>query len=239
MSDPSGVGAIGPFLSVLRTLPLWILIGLAMAGYAVLFAPTFGGISAEPFRQQWGIWVWVEAISFSVLSLMRIIDAAIRGYWLRKKASDARRVLRFVPLHRQCWWHLAKQQDDSYISQISIHVQASNISDRTVQIVKVRLLRPRAELLHADALLPMRGSPYHSNRHPVPPHGTEPASVHIMMRGALAAQGTPIRVALGITDHYGEEYKIRNLGRVDEFDQAETSGETDDRSEISGGLLAA
>ncbi|MGB5084526.1 MAG: acyltransferase family protein [Methylocystis silviterrae] len=29
------------------------------------------------------------------------------------------------------------------------------------------------------------------------------------------------------------------LGRVDEFDQAETSGETDDRSEISGGLLAA
>ncbi len=37
----------------------------------------------------------------------------------------------------------------------------------------------------------------------------------------------------------GAPYDALGLGRVDEFDQAETSGETDDRSEISGGLLAA
>jgi hypothetical protein len=32
---------------------------------------------------------------------------------------------------------------------------------------------------------------------------------------------------------------IKQLGRVDEFDQAEPGSETDDRSEISGCLLAA
>ena len=61
--------AVGPFLSVLRTLPVWVLAGLALAGYAVLFIPAFGGIDPTGFRTQWGVWVWIEALVFSVLAL--------------------------------------------------------------------------------------------------------------------------------------------------------------------------
>jgi hypothetical protein len=35
--------------------------------------------------------------------------------------------------------------------------------------------------------------------------------MHVMVRGALAAQGKPIRITLGITDQFGEEYALRNL----------------------------
>lgn len=201
-------GDIAPILSALRTLPLWILIGLALAGFAVLFAPSFGGINPEPFRQQWGVFVWIEAMGSAVLSIARIGDASFASYWAHRKAAKARRVLRFIPLHEQCWWHLAKQQDDSFVSQIRIDVQVSNTSDRPVQIVKLRLMRfmRKHQLLNADVLLPKEGSPYHSNEHAVPPHGTVRAAMHIMVRGELAAQGKPIRIKLGITDQSGEEF---------------------------------
>ena len=64
MSDLS-TAAVGSFLSTLRTLPVWMLGGLALAGYAVLFAPAFGGIDPADFRIQWGVWVWIEALTFS------------------------------------------------------------------------------------------------------------------------------------------------------------------------------
>jgi hypothetical protein len=46
MSDfPATV--VGPLLSVLRTLPVWVLAGFALAGYAVLFAPALA-VSIQP-----------------------------------------------------------------------------------------------------------------------------------------------------------------------------------------------
>jgi hypothetical protein len=150
-------------------------------------------------------------MTFSILALARVLDVGVSLYWNHKRTAAARRVLRFVPLHRQCWWHLAKQRDDSFVSQIGLDIQVSNTSDQPVQIVKARLVRPKAKLIQVDAMLPMLGSPYHSHDHPVPARGTVPASVHIMVRGSVAAQGRSIRVTIGITDQYGEEYKIKNV----------------------------
>lgn len=212
VSTAMSIGEFSKLLSVLRNLPLWIIIGLAFAGYAVLFIPPFGGITTEKFRQNWGVWVWVEAITFSILAIVRVLDAGITYYWANKRTSEAHRFLRFVPLLQQNWWHLAKQQDDSYVSQISFDMQISNVSENPVQIVKVRLIRPKkTEYLHAEILLPMKGSPYHSHKHPVPPCGTVRSTVHIMVRGKIEDQGSPLRITLGITDQYGEEYKLKNI----------------------------
>jgi len=212
--------AIAPILTALRSLPLWILAGLALTGYAVLFVPPFGGIDPEAFRREWGIWIWIEAIAFSILAIARGAEAGVGAYIASKQATAARRVLRFIPLSRQCWWHLAKQKDNSYISQMSLDVQASNTSDRPVQIVRVQLVRPKAKLAHADASLPMAGSPYHSSRHPVPPHGTVPARVHLMARGVLGAKGKPIKITIKITDQYAEEYRLKRI-IVSSHDQPE------------------
>jgi hypothetical protein len=105
--------AVGPILSALRTLPIWVLAGLALAGYAVLFVPAFGGIDPKSFRAQWGVAIWIEALTFSMLTVARALEVAVSSYLLHRKAPEARRALRLVPRHQQCWWHLAKQQDDS------------------------------------------------------------------------------------------------------------------------------
>ena len=203
--------AISNFLSVLRTLPVWLLAGLAFAGYAVVFTPGFGGIiDPKGSRTEWGIWIWIEAIVFSILTVTRsVIDSGISAYLQHQRNKMGRRALRLVPRHQQCWWHLARQRDDSFVSQISLDVEAANLTDHPVLIVKVRLIRPRSkgEFLHGEVMLPKAGSPYHSTSHAVPPHDTVTASLQIMVRGAIAQQGHPVLATLGITDQYGEVYR--------------------------------
>ena len=60
-------------------------------------------------------------------------------------------------------------------------------------------------------MLPAEGSPYHSPDHVVPPHQSLPASINLMMRGALGTQGKPLRITVGIFDQFGEEYLLRRL----------------------------
>jgi len=200
---------IAPILSALRTLPVWILVGLAIAGWILLFSPTFADIDLATFRHQWGAWAWIEAITFSALAVARIAEAGIQGYRSHKATVAGRRVLTFVPLHQHSWWNLAKQQqDESYVSQIHLDVQVTNLSDYPVKIVKVELLRPKTELLHATASLPGMGTPYHSPDYPVPDGATGRASVHIMARGALAGQGRPLGLKIRITDHLGTKYML-------------------------------
>src|ERR1700739_2677773 len=110
--------AISSLLSALRTLPVWLLGGWALAGSAILHLPAFGGVDPTGFRTQWGVCVWIEAVTFLTLTLARGLDLAVMGYRARRTTAEARRALRLVPRHRQCWWHLAKQQEGSYASQI-------------------------------------------------------------------------------------------------------------------------
>ena len=205
-------GAVKEILSTVRKLPVWMLLGLALAGFAILFLPSFGGINLGQFRTQYGVWVWIEAVTFSILAVARSLDAGISAYLERRKMA-ATRALRLVPLHHQCWWHLAEQQDRSLISQIRVDIEAANLSDQPVRIVKASLIRPKTkgELVHSDVSLPRAGSPYHSNQHAVPPHGAVTAALHLMVRGALARQGKPLRVTFGITDQFGDEYRLKRI----------------------------
>ena len=79
------------FLSILRSLPLWILAALAMAGYAALFAPAFGNVDLRSFRNQWGPWFWLDASAFSIFTLARATDLLVRAVNAREKARRRRR----------------------------------------------------------------------------------------------------------------------------------------------------
>jgi hypothetical protein len=210
MNAEPHIGAIGSILTALRALPIWLLAGLALAAYGMLFIPPVGNVDATGFRSTWGVWIWITALTFTALTLARCFDAAIAGYREYRRSREARQVLKLIPRHQQRWWHLAKQRDDTYMTQMSLDVDAINLTDRPIRIMKVRIVKPRsAKIVHADASLPAAGTTYHSSRHPVPPRGTVPVSIHVMARGRLAAQGTPLRVTFGITDQAGEEHYVK------------------------------
>lgn len=45
------LGGFSKFVSILHALPLWILVGLALAGYGALFLPSFAGVDLTAFRK--------------------------------------------------------------------------------------------------------------------------------------------------------------------------------------------
>ncbi len=189
--------------------PVWskviataIFASLTAVGYYI-----FGGRQVIKIFLRYSINIPLWILMLLCLLLLTLL-IFIRSY---KKAANARHVLRFVPLHSQRWWHLAKQPDESFCSQIALDVQVTNISSAPVRIVMVSLIKPKAKILHAVASLPVPGTHYHSFEQPVPPHRTTRAGIHIMARGKLAAQGSPICITLGFTDQYGQEYKLKNI----------------------------
>lgn len=213
MSDFSASTAVSSLLSVLRELPIWLLGGLALAGYTILFAPAFGNVNPAVFRSAWGIWIWIWALFFSTLTLTRSIEAGVTCYLVHRKTIEASQTLLFIPRNHPCWWHLAKQQDDSFVSQISLHIDVYNMTDRPVRIIKTELIRPRTkgEVLDGYVTMPMRGSPYNSREHAVSHHDTVTAHLHIMVRGTLAPQGKPIRATFQFTDQFGSEHRLNGI----------------------------
>lgn len=198
-------GAFASILSALTTLPIWLLLGLAVACWVALFAPPTGGIDIEAFRHQWGPWMWIGAIAFSVLFIARAMEACLRAYWSHKATVAAHRPLRFVHLHHECWWHLTEQRNGASVSQVRTDIQVSNTSDHPIQIVKVHLVRPRADVWPASALTPGNVSSDGAAHYDIPAHGTARVWVHLIAHGSLARRGTPISLTIKLTDQYGEE----------------------------------
>lgn len=186
---------------------------MAGVGYALLLAPSFGGVKLETFRHEWGAWIWAETVAFTVLALARTVDLIIGGITSSRKTAKANRALVLTPLHNknQSWWHEAKQPDGRILSQISVAIQAANLTDGPVQIIKVRLVHPKREMEQSHVLLPARGTNLHSGHHPVPARHTVQASLHIMTNGAIAKVGKKTRVTLGLTDQFGTEYLLKSV----------------------------
>jgi hypothetical protein len=177
----------------------------------ILCAEWFGVLDPA-FWNEWKNWVWTAEPIFIALTVTR----AVTAYYAYRKAVEARHMLQFVPLdhpwplHRS-WWHFAKHQDGSLVSQISMDLAVTNLSDYPARITKVCLVKPKREQLDAHLTVSMAGSRYYSYEHPILPHTTVEAHLHISIRGELARQGKPIRTTFGFTDQFGCEYRLRRV----------------------------
>jgi hypothetical protein len=93
------------FLSVLKAMPLWLVVGCAAAGYAALFAPAFGGVDLAEFRRTWGPLFWLDAVGFSILSAAFIVEHVARH--IRARAERRRLLYKkqyytiYLPLYRE------------------------------------------------------------------------------------------------------------------------------------------
>jgi hypothetical protein len=200
MTDPL-IETGGRAVALLRKLEVWVLLALAAIFGVLMYVPT----PLLAYRD----WLFVGVIVCVVFAVARSVDRYIQ--YLRDKSS--KRALRLVARDRPSTWYAAKQRDDTFISQITLEVDATNLTDQDVRMVRVRLVRPRrhGELLHGDVSLPKAGSPYHSHEHPVPARDTITGSLHIMVHGKIGRAGRPVSATIEITDQYGDRYRLKRL----------------------------
>jgi hypothetical protein len=69
----------GRLLAVLHSLPLWLFVALAGAGYGALFLPAFGGADIVELRQQWAPYSWLDATIFTIFALTCAADLIAKG----------------------------------------------------------------------------------------------------------------------------------------------------------------
>lgn len=78
-------------LAVLHSVPLWLFIALALAGYGALFLPTFGGADTVELRRQWATCFWLEAIVSTIFALVCAVDLVVKALTKSIKTRSARR----------------------------------------------------------------------------------------------------------------------------------------------------
>jgi hypothetical protein len=138
------------FVSVLHSLPLWILAGLAGAGYAGLFAPSLAGVDLGEFRKTWGPFLWIDAVGFTVLTAACALDLVVR--WLderaKRSAKQRRKILsdRYYYVYAPLFAQLIKIHITTGSSEAAPYF-AQRLSNAWLQLTAIK--KPRAAVKRA------------------------------------------------------------------------------------------
>ncbi|MBN8543651.1 MAG: hypothetical protein J0M34_05245 [Alphaproteobacteria bacterium] len=195
-------------LSALDTVSGWTCFAIAVAMGMILFLPTTAGIDLTVIREAHGGWLFFAMVLCAALTFARILRELTAGFKKRKSKNFI-----LTPRPMQCWWHLAKQKDDSYITQIVADCDVLNLTSKGLRFHSMRLISPslrKSEVVHSeigifDAL--KLGRDY------ILPSHTDWVRISIMVRQKLGNEDKPLKVALGIVDSHGLEHRIKILLR--------------------------
>ena len=180
---------------------LWALAIGSFLGFAVLAALALTGSPAfVEANKTASPWLLLASILFVVL-------AALKHYQERTIQT-----IRMFPNELQSTYSGPhKQNDGSVTTQISIKFEVFNVTDKSIWLPDVQLLRPRsyAPVRMRHVLLKDQLSRVHDPRHELPPGARTPGSVHIIIEGDLTEQIAYGGVVVSIKDQFGHKHKIK------------------------------
>jgi hypothetical protein len=177
---------------------LWALAIGTFAGFLVLAAIALTG--SPPFVQANNLaspWLLLASTGLAAL-------AAFKHYQERSTQT-----VRLVPNEVQSSYHAAKQPNGMMNTQIIIDMQVFNISDKSIWLPNVKLLRPKSPWMALSKVVTLReqSSAYHGT-YELPPGAKTNGSVHFMIQGDLTDQIARRGVKLCIEDQFGHKHKL-------------------------------
>jgi hypothetical protein len=201
-------------LSVLKDLPLWVLLALA-TGVDLLF---FSHWIKAQVPHELVPWLLVGVVLLDTFGLFKAVSIAMRMAQQTRLAHAARRTFHLSPDERQSFWGSTKQKDNSMTTQIVVRFAAKNLTESDLGFLSVRMIKPRirGEVVHADVMVRavnqnIYGTAVHSG-HRVPSKELLPATTMIIIRGTPRQRaGENLPVTLGIMDEEGNEQYLELL----------------------------
>jgi hypothetical protein len=144
-------------------------------------------------------WLLLASIGFAALAFL-------------KHYQD--QTVRLVPMETQCFYHKAVQTDGKVNTTIVIHMDVFNISEKSIWLPNVKLLRPKshAPVLSKVVTLKEQSSAYHGV-YELPPGAKTNGTVHFMIQGDLTDQIARQGVKLYVEDQFGHKHKL-NLPNI-------------------------
>jgi hypothetical protein len=149
-------------------------------------------------------------IGLAVASLTLIVFAISKTY-SERTAEQARRPLVLIANERQSQWAQARQPSGEVITHITLRFQATNLSDGSVMLSAIRLIRPWVRKLRIrETILSVRsptGSEY-GFEFPIMPHSLTQGSTHFVIDRPVGRIGKTMRIVVRVQDHAGRWYRL-------------------------------
>jgi hypothetical protein len=178
---------------------LWALAAGTFAGFVVLAA---GALTGSPS------FVQANNTASPWLLLASIMFATFAG--LKQYQQRTIQTVRLVSIETQSYYHKAVQTDGSVNTQIVIYLEVFNISEKSIWLPDLKLLRPKshASVLIKAVSLKDQSSVYHGG-YELPPGAKTRGSVLLMIQGDLTDQIARRGVKLCIEDQFGHRHKVK------------------------------
>jgi hypothetical protein len=157
------------------SLLLWAFAIGTFVGFVVLAAIALTG--SPPFveaNKTASPWLLLASIMFATFAV------------LKQYQERTIQTVRLVPNEAQSFYHRAVQPDGSVNTQIDIRMEVFNISDKSIWLPSLKLLRPKsyAPVLYNAVTLKEQSSRYHGP-YELPPGVRTNGSAHFMIQGVL------------------------------------------------------
>ncbi len=212
MTPPEGAKSMANFMEVVKDLPAWLLTAFAVVAGLLLFVPQINGELPKDYRP----WLVIGFVLFGVLAGVKWITVLVVAWRARSAEAKARKTFYATPIAQHCYWSVAKQPDDSLVTQIVADLAVKNQSAAPIGLMRARVIKPRigGEVLHDMITVReqhghMHGTAYVSG-YRVPPGTLLPARVVVMIRGKpCRSEGEDLLVVLGISDDDGHEQRVK------------------------------
>jgi hypothetical protein len=142
-------------------------------------------------------WLLTASLVFAALTVSK---------WYQEHSVQT---VRLVPIETQCFYHRAVQNDGSVTTQISIRMEVFNISDKSIWLPGLKLLRPRshAPVSIKHVALKHQSGVYHG-LYELPPDAKTDGSINLMIQEDLTDQIARRGIKLCIEDQFGHRHKL-------------------------------
>lgn len=184
--DPIGASRAAVKLGdAVKGWPLWLLAAIAVCFSIGASVPDFRALVPPPFGAGL-IFLAVAAWIFTAFKAMSMMPGLLAA---RAATRAVRTKFVITPVEHQSMWGIAKQQDGSFITQVTVRCMVKNRSSEPLQLMKARLVKPRIRGGELPCVVTMQGtrSNYHgtafTSGYAIPPGEALPASANIMVRG--------------------------------------------------------
>jgi hypothetical protein len=175
----------------------------AAAAVAVIRVGAYLGIpKAQPWWDDYGL----------ILILLAVVVAVFAAFKMRAEKRNTG--LALIANEQQSFWHHAKQQDGSILTQFHLQFHATNTSERgLVYLSKVRLNWPwvnRDRILSSSLTTehPMQGTD--SVDYGIPARKRGACMSDVLALGTIGGVGRkkPMRLSIGVQDNLGRWHKL-------------------------------
>jgi hypothetical protein len=186
-----------------------VAVAFAAAALVIRIGAYLGLAKAQPLWDEYGLLILLLAVVTSVFAIFKM------------RAERRNTGLSLIADEQNSFWHHARQQDGSVLTQFALRFHATNMNEGgSIHLSKVRMNWPwvrRHRMVDARLTTQHATDNVYSADFGIQPRKRRACAAHIFVRGAVGGVGRkkPMRVTIGVQDHAGRWHKLTFRGLRD------------------------